>query len=380
MGQIFWLFKGKEFLIRFFNHIQQYGKRSYTFQFQFYNKQFNIYCFSLSFYIKFIILPVIFKIGSAILKIFRDINDTSVLNPVATIGIFDGVHLAHRAIIEKLNNTAKKVSGESVIVTLWPHPRIILNGKGDPTKLINTLEEKIELLETAGVDNLVILPFSRDFASTSFDEFVRDILFKKLNIRHLVVGYNHQFGKNREGNFNRLVELSDSLGFTIEQLQPVILGNDRVSSSTIRKLISLGSLERANELLGYYFYLTGNVVEGRKLGTQIGFPTANIEVSNPDKIIPATGVYAVLVKTDGRTFMGMMNIGYRPTVEDQPNKIVMEVNLIDFLGDLYNKSLQVTFIKKIRDEQKFNSIDALRDQILHDKETAVNILEKLKKH
>jgi len=314
------------------------------------------------------------------LKIFRDINETSIPNPVATIGIFDGVHLAHRAIIEKLNLTAKKISGESVIVTLWPHPRIILNGKGETTKLINTLEEKIELLESAGVDNLVILPFSKTFAATSFDEFVRGILFEKLKIGHLVVGYNHQFGKNREGNFVRLKELSDSLGFSIEQLEPVILGEDRVSSSTIRKLISSGNIERADELLGYNFNLRGSVVEGKKIGTQIGFPTANVLVSSPDKIIPANGVYAVLVRTEGIQYMGMMNIGYRPTIEEQPDKIVLEANLINFSGDLYNKIVEVTFITKVRDEKKFNSIYELRSQIEQDRATVIKILESLKKH
>jgi riboflavin kinase / FMN adenylyltransferase len=325
-------------------------------------------------------LPVIFQREKTILKIFRDINELAISNPVATIGIFDGVHLAHRAIIKKLISTAKNLSGESVIVTLWPHPRIILNGTEGSVKLINTLDEKTELLEMAGIENLIILPFNKAFAATGFDEFVREILFEKLNIRHLVVGYNHQFGKNREGNFARLKELSDQMGFSIEQLEPVVLGDERVSSSTIRKQISSGMIARANELLGYNFYLSGVVTEGRRIGTNIGFPTANIVVSDPDKIIPGNGVYAVWVKTEGNSFMAMMNIGYRPTVEKSADSIVLEANLFDFSGDLYNKTLHVTFIGKIRDEQKFRSIDDLRIQISRDKETTIRMLESLKNH
>jgi riboflavin kinase/FMN adenylyltransferase len=172
--------------------------------------------------------------------------------------------------------------------------------------------------------------------------------------------------------------LSVQLGFAIEQLEPVILGDERVSSSTIRKLLSAGKIEKANELLGYNFCLTGRVVKGKKLGTKIGFSTANINVSNPDKIIPANGVYAVFIKAEGKSYMGMMNIGYRPTVEDQPINIILEAHLIDFSGDLYNKEILVTFIKRIRDEQKFNSIDELSNQITKDKEEAISILSNVK--
>jgi riboflavin kinase / FMN adenylyltransferase len=314
------------------------------------------------------------------LNIFRDIPEEPISNPVATIGIFDGVHLAHKAIIEKLNNTAREVSGESVIVTLWPHPRIILNGEREPLKLLNTLEEKIQLLKSAKVNNLIILPFSKAFASTSFNDFVRETLFKKLNIRHLVVGYNHQFGKNREGNFARLKELSELLGFEIEQLDPVVLSGERVSSSTIRKLLMTGKIEKANEFLGYEFFLNGRVIEGKKIGATIGFPTANIEISDRDKIVPANGVYAVIIKAEEKLYMGMMNIGYRPTIEDQHVNTTIEAHLIDFSGDLYNKEIQVTFISRIRDEQKFNSLDALRNQIVIDKEKTIGILGPFKKY
>ena len=313
------------------------------------------------------------------MKIFRDLQGVNIINPVATIGIFDGVHLAHHAIIEKLNNTAREISGESVIVTLWPHPRIVLHSEGEPIKLLNTLEEKIMLLESAGIDNLIILPFSKDFALTGFDDFVREILFEKLNIRHLVVGYNHQFGKNREGNFEKLKQLSVQLGFVIEQLGPVILGDERVSSSSVRKLLSAGMVQRANELLGYKFFLTGRVVKGKELGTKIGFSTANIQVSDRNKIIPANGVYAVIVKTEGESFMGVMNIGYRPTVEARPVDIVLEVHLINFTGDLYNKDILITFVRRLRGEQKFNSLDELIRQISKDKEEAIDTLKNLKK-
>ncbi len=313
-----------------------------------------------------------------LLKIFQNIDNPGIANPVATIGIFDGVHQAHRAIIDKLKEAARKVNGESVIVTLWPHPRLVLNNEKGSLKLINTLEEKIALLESTGIDNLIILSFSKSFALTSFEDFVHDILYDRLNIRHLVVGYNHHFGKNREGNFARLKELSERLGFDIEQLDPVMYGLERVSSSVIRKLLLEGSIEKANQFLGYEFFLTGRVVEGSHLGRKIGFPTANLNVSDTNKIIPANGVYAVKVINEKKLYKGMMNIGYRPTVEDRPTGILLEVNLFEYEGDLYNKELKIIFTGRIRDEKKFSSIDELKDQISLDKTKAIKILESLK--
>jgi riboflavin kinase / FMN adenylyltransferase len=312
------------------------------------------------------------------LKVFQNIDESHIANPVATIGIFDGVHQAHRSIINKLNNAARRVGGESVIVTLWPHPRIVLNGDNRPMKLINTLEEKIDLLDSAGVDNLVVLDFNKDFALTTFERFVQNILYDKLGIRHLVVGFNHQFGKNREGNFDRLKELSESLGFEIEQLEPVFYEGERISSSAIRKLLTEGLIEKANKFLGYGFFISGKVTVGNKLGRRIGFPTANIALPDPYKIIPGNGVYAVEVIHENRPYKGMMNIGYRPTIEALPKGVVLEVNLFDYSGDLYSKELKIIFHGKIREEQKFASLEALKEQISRDKMSALKILRSLK--
>jgi riboflavin kinase/FMN adenylyltransferase len=325
-------------------------------------------------------LPIIIQKEYNILKVYYDISQVKLSNPVATIGIFDGVHLAHLAIIDKLKKTAQDINGESVIVTLWPHPRIVLHKEGEPLRLINTLEEKIIKLENAGVDNLIILAFDKKFATMGFEEFVKNILFDKFCIRHLVVGFNHHFGKNREGNYSKLQELSQKLGFTLEQLNPFIVNDEKVSSSAIRKFILTGKIEKTNELLGYSFFVTGKVVVGKKLGKDLGFPTANITISEPNKIIPQNGVYAVMIEAEGNTYMGMMNIGYRPTIDHNSINRVLEVHIIDFVGDLYNKLISVSFIKRIRDEQKFDSVEELVNQIIKDKENITNILTSFKKH
>jgi riboflavin kinase/FMN adenylyltransferase len=298
--------------------------------------------------------------------------------PVATIGIFDGVHLAHQSIIDKLKTTARQMSGESVVVTLWPHPRTVLRRNDEEISLLNTLEEKIERIEETGVDNLIILPFNKTFAAVSFNEFVNDILVKKLGILHLVVGFNHQFGRNREGNYDNLQMLSGELGFGLSQLNPVMVEGERVSSSHIRQLLLSGQIGKANQNLGYAFNLKGTVVSGSKLGQQLGFPTANLMVSDPEKIVPDTGVYAVMVELEGLFYQGMMNIGCRPTVDTNCLKNVIEVNLFDFSGDMYRKELRVFFIRRVRDEIKFGDLQSLANQISKDKEFIKNILSLVK--
>jgi riboflavin kinase/FMN adenylyltransferase len=312
------------------------------------------------------------------MKIFRDISNISINRPVATIGIFDGVHRAHQAIIDKLRVMASELSGESVIVTLWPHPRIVLRHGNEDTRLLNTLDEKIEKLQETGVDNLVILPFDKTFAATGFTEFVREILVDKLGIIHLVVGYNHQFGRNREGNYANLKILANEFGFGLTQQGPVIIGNEKVSSSKIRQLLISGQVEKANHNLGYPFLLKGKVVAGNKLGVKIGFPTANLAVSEPDKIVPGKGVYAVMVGLEGDMYQGMMNIGCRPTIDADCAKSVIEVNLFNFDSDLYRKELSVFFIRRIRDEKKFDDIRSLSAQISKDREFVKNILSLVK--
>jgi riboflavin kinase/FMN adenylyltransferase len=263
------------------------------------------------------------------LKIFYSISGINIPNLVATIGIFDGVHVAHKKIFEKLKETAESTNGSTLIVTLWPHPRNVLHSGTEPLKLITTLEEKIELIENSGIDNLLILPFNEEMAETEFEEFVDKILVKGLGIHHLVVGFNHHFGKNREGNFEKLAQLSEKYKFGLEQIDPIILNSEKVSSSVIRRLIVLGDITNANRFLGYMFSITGAVVEGKGIGRNIGFPTANIQLTDPNKIIPGNGVYAVYAQVDNSlNIKGMMNIGYRPTFTKNNYEKGIEVHLI----------------------------------------------------
>jgi riboflavin kinase / FMN adenylyltransferase len=312
------------------------------------------------------------------MKVFHDISELSAIKkPVATIGIFDGVHRAHGAIIDRLRQTASELSGESVIVTMWPHPRFVLKGGGD-IKLLTTLEEKIERIEKTGIDNLVILEFNQAFADTGFEEFVGETLVKKLGIIHLVVGYNHHFGRNREGNYERLQLLAKQFGFGLSQQDPIIIDDERVSSSNIRRLLLSGLVDKANENLGYPFFLKGEVVRGKGVGQQLGFPTANLSVSDTNKIIPGDGVYAVYTELEGRLYKGMMNIGCRPTVNEDCGESIMEVNLFDFSGDLYRKELKIFFIQRIRAEKKFDNLEALVTQISKDKELIKYFLDLVK--
>ena len=312
------------------------------------------------------------------MRVFHDIDTLDLVRPVATLGIFDGVHLAHQSIIKKLMETAENLAGESAIITLWPHPRIVLNGEKDQIRLLNTLEEKIERLEKTGIDSLIVIPFDRELASMGFDQFIRDILLKKVGIAHFVVGYNHQFGRNREGDFQRLKDLADELNFGLSMQEQVQIEGTKISSSLIRRLILEGNLEQANSFLGYTYYISGEVIGGNKMGRDIGFPTANIEVGEAEKMIPPRGVYAVYAETEDTLYKGMMNIGCRPTLNENCLQDTLEVNLFDFDRDLYQKKLRIYFIKKIREERKFLNIGALRQQIEKDKHLIEEILDSVK--
>jgi riboflavin kinase/FMN adenylyltransferase len=301
-------------------------------------------------------------------KIFNNIASAAINKPVASIGIFDGVHKAHQAIIRHLKKEAAIMGGEATIITLWPHPRIVLKKDSDSINLINTLPEKIERLEKEGVENLIILPFDRLLAGTDFETFVREILVESIGIKHLTVGYNHQFGKNREGNYAALKKLSGIHKFSLSQVDPVIENDEKISSSGIRKYIHHGNFRIANAMLGYHFILSGKVTEGNKLGRNLGFPTANIIPGDANKIIPKDGVYAVLVHTGNETYEGMMNIGCRPTVQPDCKESILEVHLLDFEGDLYQQTVRIEFLDRIRDEKKFDSTEKLIAQIQKDKE------------
>lgn len=291
--------------------------------------------------------------------------------PVVTIGIFDGVHLGHRFILDHLVKRAAELKGESVVVTLWPHPRIVLDKDVWNFKLLHTLDEKIEQLSGCGIDRLVRIPFNAEVASLSACHFVRHFLVDKMNLHTLLLGYDNRFGKDRKGDPEGLIRCAEESHFNIEKLPELDSRLGRINSTVIRKNLLNGDLNLAKEMLGYDYYLTGSVVAGKKLGRDIGFPTANIHPADPYKLIPLDGVYAVFIEVNGSDYKGMLNIGYRPTIDSASPVKTIEVHIFDFSGDLYDKKVTITFIDRIRDEMKFSNLDALRNQ-LHDDKRQIN--------
>jgi len=304
-------------------------------------------------------------------KIHRNLNNFNAQNPVLTIGTFDGVHLGHRKIIARLHDLAKGINGESVIFTFDPHPRKIVAPGENSLRLLTTMEEKIELFEQSGIDHLIIYPFTAEFAQLTYVEFVEKILVGQIHTKSLVVGYDHKFGKDRQGGFEFLKNCADRLGFQIEKLDVLLMNESHISSTKIREAIQLGDFETANAYLGYRFTLHGTVVEGQKLGRKIQFPTANVEASDPDKIIPGFGVYAVKVTIHNQTYQGMLNIGSRPTVNNNADHRSIEVHLFDFDSDVYGEPIELVFYSKLREEHKFDSIKALKNQLAIDKTNTI---------
>lgn len=301
----------------------------------------------------------------------HDIDQFSAFNPVVTVGIFDGVHRGHRFILEKLFEAADRLKGESVLVTLWPHPRTILDQVDDRFRLLNTMEEKKQMLEGEGLDHLVVIPFTNDLSRLSSHEFIKKYLVEKIGIRHLVVGYNHRFGHDREGDFTRLKECAGELGFGIEKVSALKPDTEKLSSSCIRNCLNSGEIMHANRLLGWEYSFSGEVVGGSRLGTSMGFPTANIIPAEKYKLIPADGVYAVRAWLKGESCRGMLNIGSRPTVNEDPERKTIEVHLFDFEKNIYNQQIRVQFLDRLREERKFDSIEALKKQLILDRDNTI---------
>ena len=289
---------------------------------------------------------------------------------VLTIGTFDGVHLGHRKIIEQLVNEAKQVNGTSIVLTFFPHPKHVVGNKSEAVLLLNTLEEKVKLLSEAGVDHLVITPFTTAFAELSAENYIKDFLVKSFHPHTLIIGYDHRFGKNRIGDFNMLEKYSTEFGYKVMEVPEHILAHIKISSTQIRNQLLLGNVEQANELLGYQYFFSGTVIDGEKRGITIGFPTANLSILDNEKLIPAEGVYAVDVKIEGEDirYKAMMNMGTKPTFDGQEKAI--EVNIFDFDEMIYGKKLTVFLKFKIRDEIKFDSVDALVMQLNEDRKAA----------
>ena len=309
------------------------------------------------------------------MKVYDRLSDFKKLpNAVVTTGTFDGVHFGHKKIISRLQDVATAESGETVIITFHPHPRLVLFPDDNNLRLLNTQEEKIELLKNCGVQHLVIIPFDKEFSRISSLDFVRNILVNQIGAKKLVIGYDHHFGRNREGSFEHLKEFGPLYGFDVEEIPEQDIDHIAVSSSKIRKSLLEGSIKPANEYLGYYYSLSGSVVKGNQRGRTIGFPTANILVDENRKLIPANGVYAAHAIVKGKKYTGMMNIGNRPTVGG--GDITIEVNIFDFNEDIYGERISVNLFDKIRNEQKFESIELLKTQLLQDKETVLSLREK----
>ena len=313
------------------------------------------------------------------MKIHRDLNDFYAHNPVLTVGTFDGVHLGHRKIIARLHDLAKAINGESIIFTFDPHPRKIVAPAETNLRLLTTLDEKIELFEQSGIDHLIVYPFTPEFAQLTYEQFVEQILVGQIHTKSLVVGYDHKFGRGRQGDFEFLKECADRHEFQIEKLDVLLVNESNVSSTKIREAIQIGDFTTANAFLGYSFVLHGTVVEGQKLGRQIQFPTANIEASDPDKIIPGYGVYAVQAKVQNKTYRGMLNIGSRPTVNRNADHRSIEVHLFDFDSDIYGEHLELIFFRKLREENKFESLDALKEQLAKDKANTISFFQAIQK-
>lgn len=311
------------------------------------------------------------------MKIYRSLDDFVPLdNAVVTIGTFDGVHVGHQKILSTLCESARAISGESVLLTFFPHPRMILHPEDDSLRLISDISEKVQLLADAGIDHLIITPFTRDFSNQTPEEYIREVLVSRIGTKKIVIGYDHCFGKDRKGSMKDLLEHAEIYGYAVEQIPEQDINDVAVSSTKIREALIKGDISTANRYLGYPFQLTGKVVRGNQLGRNIGYPTANLQVAESHKLIPAYGIYAVEatiiepleIKTGlyippkvDRVLRGMGYIGTRPTVDGVGRSI--EINLFDFDGDIYGKSLRVKFLHFIRHDQWFENLDELIKQI-----------------
>lgn len=307
------------------------------------------------------------------MKVYRSLDELpKIKNAIVTQGTFDGVHAAHRVILNRLHQIAEQQQGETVVMTFDPHPRMVLFPDDHGLKLLHTLDEKIAALDAAGVDHLLVIPFTKEFSRLSSLQFIRDIIVNKIGTKVLVIGYNHRFGKNREGSFEHLKEYSSLYGFDVEEIPEQDIDEVSVSSTRIRKALDEGDVMQATKYLLRPYQLSGTVVKGNQLGRTIGFPTANLKVADANKQIPANGVYAVKVVFNNRTLLGMLNAGVRPTVDGLTHTV--EVHLFDFNEDIYGEELTVHFVDKLRNETKFENLQALTNQLEKDKLHALSVL------
>ncbi len=301
------------------------------------------------------------------MKIYKNLDNFSAVNAVVTVGTFDGIHAGHQKIFDKLKYLAKKLNGESVVFTFWPHPRMVLDPKGDKVFMLNSIEEKIELIEKQGIDKLIIYTFNEDFSKLSYCDFVEKLLYQKIKMKGLIVGYDHKFGHDREGDFIKLKTCANLYGAEIQKVSALAKNGVNISSTLIRKLLFEGNIYEANKLLSTNFSLVGKVIQGKKLGRNLGFPTANIHIENSYKIVPKKGVYAVEVEYNNKKFYGMLNIGVRPTISESKKEQTIETHIFNFNHDIYNSVIKIIFYKRIRNEMKFSNVEELKKQLHKDK-------------
>ena len=300
------------------------------------------------------------------MKIYHSIDEfTCLKNAVVTIGTFDGVHVGHRKIISGIKELAESTGGETVLLTFFPHPRMILHPEDESIKLINTINEKAGLLEELGIDHLIITPFSRDFSNQSAEEYIRDVLVNKIGTKKIVIGYDHRFGKDRQGGLDDLLRLGPVYGFDVVEIPEQDINEVAISSTRIRNALLKGEIELANTFLGYPFFITGRIVHGDQIGRQLGYPTANIVIPETYKLIPSDGIFAAKVKIEGVKYGGMAYIGTRPTINGTRRNI--EVNIFDFNKEIYNQQVSMEFHNFVRGDMKFVSLDELKAQIAKDK-------------
>ncbi len=310
------------------------------------------------------------------MKVYYGYTGVFFNNPVITMGVFDGVHLGHRMLLRRVTEEAAREGADAVAVTFDPHPRIVLSGDPGHLSFLTDLEERTGLLRTTGIGHLVVIPFTAELSRMTASEFVDSILCRHLGVRHLITGYNHHFGRRHEGDSNTIIECSARMDFRVTREEACMVEGEAVSSSLVRKALGDGHIEKAASMLGYDYFIRGRVVSGRKIGRGMGFPTANIVPLFAHKLIPRAGVYAVEAAVEGQKerYVAMLNIGHRPTITDSDGNRTIEVHLVDFAGDLYGKVVTVSFRHRLRDEMKFESVDALAAQLALDREMTIALL------
>lgn len=309
------------------------------------------------------------------MRVYPQISEfTSPCKPVATVGVFDGVHLGHLEIISRLVSIAREKQCESVVITFEPHPRLVLPHHSE-VRLLQTIDEKLQRFEIAGIDIVLVIPFTEEFAKISPHDFIKNVLADRLHVSHVITGYDHFFGQNRQGDFDMLSKMGKEFGFTVDELPMVSVSGNTVSSSSVRRALLDGDVALAASMLGYEYAITGEVVTGNRIGRNIGFPTANLKPNSQHKLIPGQGVYASLVSINGLVYKGMTNVGFRPTID--ADHLTIEVNIFDFNQDIYSQDIKLSFIERIRNEKRFASLGDLQLQLAHDKTEALRLLERL---